>query len=104
MAKPSGYLKRREAQRKQMIEAGKEIAQVVKEETAEDLLKLVVIALNDEFGLGRDRLKRLADTLHRVTEDWYGMAEADVQYARVKLDQRIKQIFGDEEVAFRLKY
>lgn len=106
MAKQSGYLRRRQAEQKRLYDVGMDVARQVRNETANDLLKMMVIALNDEFGLGNERLRRLADRLYEVTKEWDRLAgpENDVEYARQKVDERIAQIFGNEPVDFRLRY
>lgn len=88
------------------IADGIEIAHNVKQEVVDDLLKLVVIAINDEFGIGGTRLRRLADRLHKVTEEWDNMAgeENDFEYAREVVNRRLVQIFGDDPAEFKLKF
>ena len=87
-------------------EVGMEVAKEVKQEVASDLMKLMVIAINREFGIGNERLRRLAKTLYDVTKEWDDLAgvENDIEYARAKVDERIHQIFGDDPVDFRIRY
>ena len=86
------------------VRIGMEVAKAVKQEVSEDILKLTVIALNDEFGFGNERLRRLADRLYEVTKDWNEMAQDDEEYAREKVNQRIAQIFCDQPVEFKMRY
>ena len=81
MAKPSGYLRRRQAEQKRLYDVGMDVARQVRNETANDLL-------------------------YEVTKEWDRLAgpENDIEYAREKVDERIAQIFGSEPVDFRLRY
>lgn len=58
------------------------------------VLKLICVALNDEYGFGKDRLAKLIATVDNIAKEWN-----ENQIFWVDIDRRIKQIglpFEDE--------
>lgn len=87
-------------------EVGMEVAKEVKNEVANDLFKIFVIAANNAWGIGNNRLRRFTEEVYKVSCDFDKLAgeESDLEYARDVMDRRIQQIFGEEPVEFRLRY
>ena len=92
-------------------EVGMEVSKRVKDEVANDLMKIFVIAANRAWGIGNGRLRRFTEEVYNVSVEFDNYAKSandddddDFEYARDKLNERIQQIFGDEPVEFRLKY
>ena len=106
MAKRSGLLQRKAAEEARLRAGVMEAAKFVRQQTADDLLKMMVIALNEELGLGNERLRRVAERLYKVTEEFDKLAgeEEDFDYARDVMNRRLVQIFGDVPAEFRLRY
>ena len=105
MAK-NAYARELQRRKAELKAASMEVAQEVKDLALNDVMKMAVIALNEEFGLGNERLRRFAIRLYEVSKEFDALAgdEADFDYAREKMNQRIAQIFGDEPVDFHLRY
>lgn len=87
-------------------EVGMEVGREVKQQTAQDLMKMFVIAANNTWGIGGTRMRRFTEEVYKVSCEFDKLAgeESDLDYARDVMDRRIQQIFGDEPVEFRLKY
>ena len=100
MSKQSGFLQRMEAEkRRACLEAQRFTRQL--------MVDISMIALNSEFGFGADRLKRYADRLKVIFEEyadlWNGDT-ADTEYSRAKLDAKLRQICGDQFVEWEERY
>lgn len=87
-------------------EVGMEVGKTVRQQTAQDLMKMFVIAANNKWGIGNKRMREFTDEVYKVSCEFDALAgeENDLDYARDVMDRRIQQIFGDEPVEFRLKY
>lgn len=58
-------------------------------------LDIMTVALNDEFGFGRDRLKRLELRFCKLMEEYGGMCYDSVNYGNQKLKKRIEEIMKE---------
>lgn len=62
---------------------------------------MMLIALNDAFGFGADRLHKMEEVYSDVFREYAEMAIADgrddpsIEYTRAKLDAKLKQIMGE---------
>lgn len=71
---------------------------------------IMLIAANDEFGFGRDRLKRLSDAFDAVMMENAEMvledskSDQELWYSKEKLDQRLKELCGDDFVEWEERY
>lgn len=93
------------------IADGLEVKEKTKNIAAQDLMKFFVIAANNAWGIGGERMRRFVDEVYKVSQEFDDLArssedeeECDFDYARDVMDRRIQQIFGDEPVEFRLRY
>ena len=105
------YAQQLARERATRIADGLEIKEKTKRIAANDLMKFFVIAANNAWGIGGERMRRFVDEVHKVSEEFDALARsvvddenADFEYARDTMDKRIQQIFGDEPVEFRLRY
>lgn len=68
--------------------------------TIQQCVDMMMIAANEEYGLGPERLNRLEDTFYEVFKEYAEMTIEDakddkgIEYTRSKLDQKLKQICG----------
>ena len=58
---------------------------------------IMTIALNDEFGFGRDRLLKLEKTFNSLFEEYGCLVTDDVSYGNKKLKERVDKIMGGAE-------
>lgn len=71
---------------------------------------MMLIAAHDEFGFGQDRLRRLASAFDAVFLEYAQMVVDDAKgdkaivYSKEKVDQRLKEICGDDFVAWEERY
>ena len=75
--------------------------------TRQMMVDLSYIALNKAFGFGADRLKKYANELLEVYSEYadlWNNDTADTEYAREKMDAKLKQIFGDDFHAWAIRY
>lgn len=98
--KRSGFLARQQA--KQDAEA-----LVNHRFTRQLMCDVAMIALNDAFGFGPERLHKFADKLVEVfavyAERWNSDTK-DTEYTRAKLDEKLKQICGPYFVPWEERY
>ena len=94
MAKPSGYvLKRQLAQEMERRAANNFMLQQAKD--------MMLIAANEAFGFGPDRLKRLSDAFDSVATIYAELALEDAKddrnmwYTKAKTDETLKRICGE---------
>ena len=68
--------------------------------TIQQCADMLLIAANDEFGFGADRLNRLEEVFFSVFTEYADMAiedgkdDPDIVYTRDKLDRKLQQIMG----------
>lgn len=60
------------------------------------VLKCVTVALHDELGLGKTRIKRADDAWNRRLMEFQGDAEAQAEFAMHRLDREYQKIMGDK--------
>lgn len=78
--------------------------------TVQQCVDMMMIAANEEYGLGPERLSRLEDTFYSVFKEYAEMtiedAKADkgIEYTKEKLDMKLKQILGDKFVPWEQRY
>ena len=93
MAKPSAFLKRISAAAKRDREDRTWYTMMQSQDIA-------MIALNDAFGFGEDRLKRFSDAYIKAWQDWAAAINADskddktAEYSLTRFEDRLKKICG----------
>ena len=74
--------------------------------TRQLMVDLAYIALNRQ-GMGAKRLQQFGNDLAQVYDEyadiWNG-DDPDTEYARAKLDEKLKQIFGDDFHPWEIRY
>lgn len=58
-------------------------------------MQIMTIALNDEFGFGRDRLKKLEKRFNALFNEYGYLVMDDITYGNTKLKERIAQIMKE---------
>lgn len=58
-------------------------------------MSLMTIALNDEFGFGRERLKKLEKRFNELFNEYGYLVMGDIAYGNAKLKERIEQIMKE---------
>lgn len=58
-------------------------------------MSLMTIALNDEFGFGRERLKKLEKRFNALFNEYGYLVMDDIAYGNAKLKERIEQIMKE---------
>ena len=98
--KQSGYIKQfnalREAEKLQTHRFTRQL-----------MMDVAMIALNDEFGFGPDRLKRFADKtleVYAVYADRWNSDTKDTIFTREKLDRKLRQICGEHFQPWEERY
>ena len=75
--------------------------------TRQLMCDLAFISLNRTFGLGSKRLTEWANDLQALYEEaadlWNGDTY-DTEFTRAKIDERLKQIFGDDFHPWEQRY
>lgn len=103
MSKPSGFLSRIEMQKKAEIRAMRLIC-------IQQCKDMMLIAANDAFGFGADRLKRFADAYDAVFEEFAQMVvedakdDQDIWYSTGKCEERLREILGVHYVPREERY
>ena len=59
-------------------------------------LRLITIALNEEFGFGRGRLLKLQDAFEKNFKEYEASIDDDVLYGNAKLKRKINKIMREE--------
>lgn len=59
-------------------------------------MQIMTIALNDEFGFGKDRLKKLEKRFNALFTEYGLLVMDDTLYGNTKLKRRVAQIMGEE--------
>jgi hypothetical protein len=69
--------------------------------TVQQCVDMMMIAANEEYGLGPERLNRLEETFYSVFKDYAEMTIEDakddkaIEYTKSKLDRKLEQICGE---------
>lgn len=58
-------------------------------------MSLMTIALNDEFGFGRERLKKLEKRFNVLFHEYGYLVMDDITYGNAKLKERVEQIMKE---------
>lgn len=58
----------------------------------DSLMMIMTVALNDEFGFGRDRLLRLEKRFNDLYTEYGCLVAEDISYGNAKLTARVEQI------------
>ena len=72
-----------------------------REFTIQQCCDMMLIALNDAFGFGADRLAKMEQVYYEVFSEYAKMAIADgqddpdIEYTRAKVDAKLAQIMGE---------
>lgn len=96
MAK-NAYLKKLRAEREIYADALKQVSMDM-------ALKLTLIAMNDELGIGRERAQRVWQRFNALNDEFKRLSADGYDIAMEKVNQRVQQILGDEilEVTVRV--
>lgn len=69
--------------------------------TIQQCVDMMMIAANEEYGLGPERLQRLEETFYEVFREYAKMTLDDakddktIEYTKDKLDRKLRQICGE---------
>lgn len=78
--------------------------------TVQQCVDMMMIAANEEYGLGPERLARLEDTFYSVFKEYAEMTIEDaksdkgIEYTKDKLDRKLSQILGDKFRSWEERY
>ena len=75
--------------------------------TRQLMIDCSTVALNNVFGFGADRLKKFADEVARVYENYADLINedtADEEYSWESLDKKLKQICGENFTPWEERY
>lgn len=105
MAKRNSYIFKLQA----TVKENMRIAQYTNERQCLDAL---IIALNEEFGFGKDRINRLLDAYIKARyeiadlfmDDRYVNKDKELNYAKEKSDRAFRQIMGEQYPSFEKRY
>lgn len=81
-----------------------------REFTIQQCCDMMLIALNDAFGFGADRLKKMEEVYFAVFSEYARMAISDgvddpsIEYTRAKLDAKLQQIMGEHFRPWEARY
>lgn len=81
-----------------------------REFTIQQCCDMMLIAANDAFGFGADRLAKLQETYYAVFTEYAKMAisdgadDPDIEYTRAKVDAKLSQIMGENFVPWEARY
>lgn len=75
--------------------------------TRQLMVDMAMIALNDEFGFGPERLERFARCIEKVYDHYattWNNDDPDTVYARAKIDRRLEQACGEKFIPWEERY
>lgn len=78
--------------------------------TLQQAADMMLIAANEEFGFGADRLHRLLLAYQNAWDGYADLAwddaksDKDIEYTRAKIDEKLKQICGEHFVPWDERY
>ena len=81
-----------------------------REFTIQQCCDMMLIAANDAFGFGADRLAKLQETYYAVFTEYAKLAisdgadDPDIEYTRAKVDAKLAQIMGENFVPWEGRY
>lgn len=103
MAKRNSFLDRIEANQRLNMELQRRF-------TIQQCEDMVLIAANEAFGFGEERLERLRQAYNKVHKEWAilaledGRNDKNIEYTKGKLDQRLEAIMGKHFRAWEERY
>lgn len=101
--KKSGYLQRQQAA---INKQNKETRLF----TIQQCKDIALIACNEAFGFGPDRLKQFSDAFERVFLDYADLViqdskeDKEIWYSKAKMDERLKEICGEYFTPWEERY
>ena len=85
-------IQQQRALNKAAIEVVKDVRQT---DALERIIYCMIIALNEEFGFGRQRIGRVLDKTAALSQEYKKLRqEADAVYADEKLRRRVEEVLG----------
>ena len=75
--------------------------------TRQNMMDVCMVALNEEFGFGEERLHRFAEKVQEVYCEYADIWNADtpdITYAREKMDRVLKRICGKNFLPWDKRY
>lgn len=78
--------------------------------TVQQCVDMMMIAANEEYGLGPERLNRLEKTFYSVFKEYAEMTIEDakddkaIEYTKSKLDRKLEQICGEYFKPWEVRY
>lgn len=78
--------------------------------TVQQCVDMMMIAANEEYGLGPERLNRLEKTFYSVFKEYAEMTIEDakddkaIEYTKSKLDRKLEQICGEYFKTWEVRY
>ena len=78
--------------------------------TVKQCVDMMMIAANEEYGLGPERLNRLEKTFYSVFKEYAEMTIEDakddkaIEYTKSKLDRKLEQICGEYFKPWEVRY
>lgn len=78
--------------------------------TIQQCVDMMMITAHDVFGFGPDRLNRLETSFYEVFKEYARMTlndakdDAQIEYTKGKLDQKLAQIMGEHFVPWEQRY
>ena len=78
--------------------------------TVQQCVDMMMIAANEEYGLGPERLNRLEKTFYSVFKEYAEMTIKDakddkaIEYTKSKLDRKLEQICGEYFKPWEVRY
>lgn len=103
MAKQNAFLSRMQAQKEHDLKKSRLF-------TIQQCKDMMLIAANDAFGFGQDRIKRLADAFDAVFEEYAELVledaktDKDIWYSTGKYEERLREICGVHYVPREERY
>ena len=103
MARKNAYLERLERQKQAEMQASRLFV-------IQQCKDMMLIAANEAFGFGQDRIKKLSDTFDAVFERFANLViedakdDAAIWYSKSIIDQRLKEICGEHFVEWDERY
>ena len=103
MPKPNAFLAKMQAQAEVKCAMQRRF-------TLQQAADMMLIAANEAFGFGPDRLHRLLLAYQNAWDEYADLAwddakaDKDIEYTRAKIDEKLKQICGEHFVPWEERY
>ena len=78
--------------------------------TIQQCIDMAMIALNDKFGFGAERLNQFEDTFYEVFKEYAqstiedAKTDKDINWTKGVMDRKLKQIMGEHFVPWEERY